>query len=173
MATPRSVYVCSLETKIWYCPDTGETLEVAHRRPFLPYSYSADGHRLIRLGEPTLSSDMAFLFGAFVGIFATAALLYAAGYLLIHGKNLFLFAVGSLLFVIGLLGPLYYGLAEILLGRKCTKRNQERVPGALPPLPYRLGWVMAAEGTGILTGALVVIAVVVFLLSSGTASYLY
>jgi hypothetical protein len=167
------VYRCRLEPNSWYCPDTGEILAVAYRRPFLPYSFSADGRRLIRLVEPTLSSDMAFLFGAFVGIFATAALLYAAGFLLIRGKNMFLFAVGAWLFAIGLVGPVYYGLSKILLGRKCTRRKPELTSGALPPLPYRLGWVMAADGAGILSGAVVVIAVMAFLIASRTASYLY
>jgi hypothetical protein len=74
---------------------------------------------------------------------------------------------------IGFVLPVYYGIAKILMGRKCTSRKPAESPGVMPPLPYRLGWVMAAEGAGLLSGASVVIAVAVFLIASGTASYLY
>ena len=160
-----------LEIEDWYCPDTGETLHSVHRRLFL--RVSDQGRRVIRLAEPTLSSDMAFLFGAFAGIFATAALLYAAGFLLIREKNLPAFALGSFVLAIGICGPVYYGLSQILLGRKCTRRESKPLPGALPPLPYRLGWVMAAEGTGVLSGAFVMLLILVFLIASGTEGYLY
>jgi hypothetical protein len=128
---------------------------------------------VIRLAEPTLSSDMSFLYGAFVGIAATAALLFVAGYLVIRGKSSFGISAGYAVLAIGFALPVYYGIAKILLGRKCTRKKSEAPAGVMPPLPYRLGWVMAAEGAGIVTGAAVVIAVAVFLISSGTASYLY
>jgi len=173
--TPRrgnryKVYVCKLADN-WYCPDTGETVQTTRRRLFLPYSET--GHRVIRLAEPTLSSDMSFLFGAFVGISITAALLYVAGYLVIRGKSPAIIGAGFLFLAIGFVVPLYYGVSQILLGRKCTRRKSQEPPGPMPPLPYRLGWVLAAKGAGLLTGALVVIAVAVFLMASGTASYLY
>jgi len=164
------VYVNSLETQDWYCPDTDETVQTTHRRLLLVYD--DQGHRVIRLAEPTLSSDMSFLFGAFVGIAATAALLFVAGYLVLRGKGLLALAVGAVFTGVGFLLPPYYGLSKILLGRKCTKKKPQE-SSALPPLPYRLGWVIAAEGAGLLTGAAVVIAVALFLISSGTVSYLY
>jgi hypothetical protein len=165
------VYVCILESSDWYCPDTGEIVQTTRRRLF--FRYDDQGHRLIRLTEPTLSSDMSFLFGAFVGIALTAGLLFVAGYFLIRGRNLFTISAGWLFLVIGFAFPGYYGIAKILLGRKCTKRKSGEPSSSMPPLPYRLGWVMAAEGAGLVTGAVVVIAVAVFLISSGTASYLY
>jgi hypothetical protein len=165
------VYVCILETNDWYCPDTGETVQTTRKR--LWFAYSETGRRLIRLTEPTLSSDMSVLFGAFVGIAATAALLFVAGYLVIRGKGTIAVATGYAFVVMGFALPVYYGIVKILLGRKCTRKKSQEPPGVMPPLPYRLGWVMAAEGAGIVTGASVVIAVTVFLISSGTASYLY
>ena len=165
------MYVCILESSDWYCPDTGEIVQTPRRRLFL--AYSDKGHRVIRLREPTLSSDMSFLFGAFVGIALSAALLFVAGYFVIRGKGPVAFWAGYALVIVGFVFPAYYGVAKILLGRKCTKRKSEEPPGVMPPLPYRLGWVMAAEGAGLVTGAVVVIAVAVFLISSGTASYLY
>jgi hypothetical protein len=165
------VYGCILEAYDWYCPDTGETVETTRRRWFLTYDEA--GHRVIRLAEPTLSSDMSFLFGAFVGICITAALLFVAGYLIIRGKSTFAVVAGYAFLAIGFALPLYYGVSKILLGRKCTKRKSTEPAGVMPPLPYRLGWVMAAEGAGLVTGAATIIAVAVFLIWSGTASYLY
>jgi hypothetical protein len=116
---------------------------------------------------------MSFLFGAFVGIAMTAALMFVAGYLVIRGKGTVAVFAGYAFLAIGFVLPLYYGISKILLGRKCAKKKKDEPPGVMPPLPYRLGWVMAAEGAGLVTGASVVIAVAVFLISSGTASYLY
>jgi hypothetical protein len=164
------VYLCIVEATSWYCPDTGETVQTTRRRLFL--TYDDQGHRVIRLAEPTLSSDMSFLFGAFVGISLTAALLFVSGYFVIRGKNTPAVLTGYGLAVIGFVFPVYYGTAKILLGRKCTRKSQKS-PGVMPPLPYRLGWVMAAQGAGLVTGATVVIVVAVFLITSGTTSYLY
>jgi len=165
------VYVYKLGANDWYCPDTGETVQSTRRRLFL--TYSETGYRVIRLAEPTLSSDMSFLFGAFVGIALTAALLFVAGYLVIRGKSAVAFWTGYVSLAIGFAFPVYYGISKILLGRKCTRKKPDGSTGSMPPLPYRLGWVMAAQGAGLVTGAFVVIAVAVFLISSGTASYLY
>jgi hypothetical protein len=165
------VYVCILEANEWYCPDTGETVQTTRKRLFVTYSEA--GRRAIRLVEPTLSSDMSFLFGAFVGICITAALLFVAGYLVIRGKSSFTLIAGYAFLAVGFVLPLYYGIARILLGRKCTRRKSEEPPGPMPPLPYRLGWVMAAQGAGLVTGAATVITLALFLIWSGTASYLY
>jgi hypothetical protein len=160
-----------LEASDWYCPETGETVETARRRLF--FTYSETGHRVIRLAEPTLSSDMSFLFGAFVGICIAAAPLFAAGYLVIRGKSSLAHFAGYAFLAIGFVLPLYYGMAKILLGRKCTKKKSQEPPGVMPPLPYRLGWVMAAQGAGLVTGAATIITLALFLIASGTASYLY
>jgi hypothetical protein len=40
-------------------------------------------------------------------------------------------------------------------------------------LSYRIGWVTAAKGTGIVVGASMVVAVALFLMLSQTASYIY
>jgi hypothetical protein len=162
-----------LEANDWYCPETGETLQTTRRRLF--FTYSETGHRVIRLAEPTLSSDMSFLFGAFVGICITAAPLFAAGYFVIRGNSSLAHFAGYAFLAIGFVLPLYYGTAKILLGRKCTKlENKSEEPASvMPPLPYRLGWVMAAQGAGLVTGAATIITLTLFLISSGTASYLY
>ncbi|PWT97919.1 MAG: hypothetical protein C5B51_30410 [Terriglobia bacterium] len=154
----------------WYCPETGEVLEHAQRR-FLARR-SAAGYRVVPLQEPGLSSDIAFLWGAYLGIMVAAALLYVSGYLIIRGANGLLAALGYVLLAIGFSLPLYWGISTILLGRKCTKREKP-AGGSVPPLPYRIGWVMAAKGTGIVCGTAVVLAAALFLMVSGTASYIY
>ena len=160
-----------LDANDWYCPDTGEIVQAPRRRLF--FAYSEKGLRVIRLTEPTLSSDMSFLFGAFVGIALTAAIMFVAGYFVIRGKSALAVSAGYVFLAVGFVFPVYYGVSKILLGRKCTRKKTDEPPGVMPPLPYRLGWVMAAEGSGLVTGAFVVIAVAVFLISSGTASSLY
>ena len=155
----------------WYCPNTDEILE----KPRIQYLFrrSGKGHRVVRLEEPTLSSDISFLWGTYLGIMITAALLFGSGYLVIHGASRPLIAAGYVLLVIGFTFPVYWGLSTIALGRKCTKKKTDAPPEATPPLIFRIGWVTAAKGAGILTGALTVLAVAIFLIGSGTASYLY
>jgi len=128
---------------------------------------------VLRYEPPGLSSDIAFLWGAYLGIMAAAALLYASGYLVIHGHNGLLVGIGYAFLAIGLCLPLYWGISTVLLGRKCTTGKGGAAAEPTPPLPYRIGWVTAARGTGIVVGASMVVAVALFLMVSGTASYIY
>ena len=155
----------------WYCPDTDQIVYNPVRR-FL-FRRSGEGHRVVRFQDPPLSSDMAFLWGTYLGMMITAALLYASGYFVIHGPNRLLAGAGYGLLAIGFSFPLYWGVSMILLGRKCTKRKSDAPPSTTPPLSYRIGWVTAAKGAGIVTGTCTVLAVALFLMISGTASYIY
>ncbi len=155
----------------WYCPATGRIVPLT-RRKFFSHR-SEEGLRVIPLQEPGLSSDIAFLWGAYLGLMVVAAPVYAAGFLIIRGHNPVLATLGYALLVLGLTVPMYWGVSMIVLGKTCTRRTDAATTEPVPPLSYRIGWVMAAKGAGIVVGAAMVIAVALFLMISGTASYIY
>src|SRR5579864_922831 len=115
----------------WYCPETDQIVHNPVRRYF--FRRSVEGHPVVRFQDPNLSSDMAFLWGTYLGLMITAALLYGSGYLVIHGKYRLLAGAGYALLAIGFSVPLDWGVSMILLGRKCTKRKGDEPPATTPP----------------------------------------
>src|ERR1700682_3344522 len=66
-------------TSDWYCPDTDQIVHNPVKRYLV--RRCGEGHRVVRFQDPSLSSDMAFLWGTYLGMMITAALLYVSCFL--------------------------------------------------------------------------------------------
>jgi hypothetical protein len=146
----------------WYCPFTREI--VPHPRRGLFCHRCGQGHRIVRLERPIVSSDIAALGGIAIAMSFSAVLLWLAGYLVLYGAAWWKVAAGCALAVVGFGFPFYEAIASIHLGWACKK---------IEGYPYMVGWVSMAKGAGILTGSFLVLMCVIYLISSDTARFLY
>jgi hypothetical protein len=146
----------------WYCPYTKSI--VAHPRRGLLCHRCEQGHRIIRLEQPFVSSDIAAIGAIAAAMMFSAVLLWLGGYLIVVGQVWWKVAAGYALGLIAIGFPFYEAIASIRLGRVCKD---------LDGLPSVIAWVSMAKGAGLITGAGLVLICVLYLIASGTVHFVY